>query len=70
VSTGRQGPGRPNGEQRCSYFCCCAVSGRLFLSEGAISKYTTTTFAKLGLAADNDTNRRVQAVLAYVGTDT
>lgn len=44
-----------------------AVAGRLFLSEGAISKYTTTIFAKLGLAADDDTNRRVRAVLAYLG---
>ena len=44
-----------------------AIAGRLFLSEGAISKYTTTIFAKLGLAADDDTNRRVRAVLAYLG---
>ncbi|HEY3687102.1 MAG TPA: response regulator transcription factor [Streptosporangiaceae bacterium] len=44
-----------------------AIAGRLFLSEGAISKYTTTIFAKLGLAAaDDDTNRRVRAVLAYL----
>ena len=34
-----------------------AIASRLFLSEGAISKYTTTIFAKLGLAADDDTNR-------------
>jgi DNA-binding NarL/FixJ family response regulator len=46
-----------------------AIAARLFLSEGAISKYTTTIFAKLGLAADDDTNRRVRAVLAYLGTD-
>ncbi|MEV4088657.1 LuxR C-terminal-related transcriptional regulator [Nonomuraea fuscirosea] len=44
-----------------------AVAGRLFLSEGAISKYTTTIFAKLGLAADDDINRRVRAVLTYLG---
>ncbi|MGW5361423.1 response regulator transcription factor [Actinopolymorpha pittospori] len=44
-----------------------AIAGRLFLSEGAISKYTTTIFAKLGLAADDDTNRRVRAVLTYLG---
>jgi DNA-binding NarL/FixJ family response regulator len=43
-----------------------AIAGRLFLSEGAISKYTTTIFAKLGLAADDDTNRRVRAVLTYL----
>lgn len=45
-----------------------AIAGRLFLSEGAISKYTTTIFARLGLAADDDdTNRRVRAVLTYLG---
>jgi DNA-binding NarL/FixJ family response regulator len=43
-----------------------AIAGRLFLSEGAISKYTTTIFAKLDLAADDDTNRRVRAVLTYL----
>jgi DNA-binding NarL/FixJ family response regulator len=43
-----------------------AVARRLFLSEGAISKYTTTIFSKLGLAEDDDTNRRVRAVLAYL----
>ena len=49
-----------------------AIAGRLFLSEGAIGKYTTTIFAKLGLAAAaaaaaDDTNRRVRAVLAVTG---
>lgn len=44
-----------------------AIAGQLFLSEGAISKYTTTIFAKLGLAPDDDTNRRVRAVLTYLG---
>jgi DNA-binding NarL/FixJ family response regulator len=44
-----------------------AIAGQLFLSEGAISKYTTTIFAKLGLATDDDTNRRVRAVLTYLG---
>ncbi|MEV0646229.1 response regulator transcription factor [Phytomonospora sp. NPDC050363] len=43
-----------------------AIAGRLFLSEGAISKYTTAIFGKLGLTADDDTNRRVRAVLAYL----
>ena len=46
-----------------------AIAGRLFLSEGSISKYTTTIFAKLGLADDDDTNRRVRAVLTYLGAD-
>ena len=47
-----------------------AIASRLFLSEGAISKYTTTIFGKLGLVDDSDTNRRVRAVLAYLNTDT
>ncbi|MFD0278334.1 LuxR C-terminal-related transcriptional regulator [Kitasatospora sp. NPDC127111] len=46
-----------------------AIANQLFLSEGSISKYTTTIFAKLGLANDDDTNRRVRAVLAYLGAD-
>jgi DNA-binding NarL/FixJ family response regulator len=44
-----------------------AIAARLFLSEGAISKYTTSIFGKLGLTDDEDTNRRVRAVLAYLG---
>lgn len=43
-----------------------AVSRRLFLSEGAVGKHTTSIFAKLGLAASDDDNRRVRAVLAYL----
>jgi DNA-binding NarL/FixJ family response regulator len=46
-----------------------AIAGRLFVSEGAISKYTTTIFAKLGIVADDDTHRRVRAVLTYLGAD-
>jgi DNA-binding NarL/FixJ family response regulator len=44
-----------------------AIGGRLFLSEGSISNYTTTIFAKLGIADDHDTNRRVRAVLTFLG---
>jgi DNA-binding NarL/FixJ family response regulator len=43
-----------------------AIGQRLFLSESAISKYTTSLFGKLGLADDDTTNRRVLAVLAYL----
>ncbi|MFF1561858.1 response regulator [Streptomyces sp. NPDC058279] len=43
-----------------------AIARRLFLSEGAISKYTTTLFGKLGVTDDDDTNRRVRAVLTYL----
>jgi DNA-binding NarL/FixJ family response regulator len=44
-----------------------AIAARLFLSEGAISKHTTSIFAKLNLHPDDDTNRRVRAVLTYLG---
>jgi DNA-binding NarL/FixJ family response regulator len=43
-----------------------AIAAKLHLSEGAVSKYTTTIFAKLGIHADDDNNRRVLAVLAYL----
>lgn len=43
-----------------------AIAGALFLSEGAVSKYTTSIFAKLGIRASDDHNRRVLAVLAYL----
>jgi DNA-binding NarL/FixJ family response regulator len=43
-----------------------AIATRLFLSEGAISKHTTAIFSKLGIAPDDNNNRRVLAVLAYL----
>ncbi|WP_030458661.1 response regulator transcription factor [Kitasatospora sp. NRRL B-11411] len=43
-----------------------AIGARLFLSEGSVGKYTTAIFGKLGLVGDEDTNRRVRAVLAYL----
>ena len=43
-----------------------AIGKRLFLSDSAISKYTTSTFAKLGITDDTDNNRRVLAVLTYL----
>src|SRR5690349_19996560 len=42
-----------------------AIAQRLFITEKAVSKHTTSIFIKLGLAADQDDNRRVLAVLAY-----
>ncbi|MGW1839733.1 response regulator transcription factor [Streptomyces sp. NPDC002067] len=45
-----------------------AIGRRLFLSESAISKYTTSMFGKLGISDDDDTNRRVRAVLTYLNT--
>jgi DNA-binding NarL/FixJ family response regulator len=44
-----------------------AIRERLFLSESAISKHTTSLFAKLGLIDDDTSNRRVLAVLTYLG---
>ncbi|MEV4807678.1 response regulator transcription factor [Nonomuraea sp. NPDC049421] len=43
-----------------------AIAQRLFISEKAISKYTTSIFAKLDLPVSEDDNRRVLAVLAYL----
>lgn len=43
-----------------------AIARTMHLSEGTVSKYTTTTFDKLGLAHDQSTNRRVLAVIAYL----
>ncbi|WAL95588.1 response regulator transcription factor [Streptomyces sp. Je 1-369] len=43
-----------------------AIGRRLFLSDSAISKYTTSMFGKLGISDDDDSNRRVLAVLAYL----
>ncbi|WP_031465236.1 response regulator transcription factor [Sciscionella sediminilitoris] len=43
-----------------------AIARRLFLSDSAISKYTTALFGKLGITDDDDNNRRVLAVLAYL----
>jgi DNA-binding NarL/FixJ family response regulator len=44
-----------------------AISQRLFVSEGAVGKHTASIFGKLGLAPSDDDNRRVLAVLAYLG---
>jgi DNA-binding NarL/FixJ family response regulator len=45
-----------------------AVAQRLFVSEKAIGKYTTSIFAKLDLPVAEDDNRRVLAVLAYLNS--
>jgi DNA-binding NarL/FixJ family response regulator len=44
-----------------------AIARRLFVSESAVSKHTASIFDKLGLVATDDDNRRVLAVLAYLG---
>ncbi|WP_203991096.1 LuxR C-terminal-related transcriptional regulator [Sphaerisporangium rufum] len=43
-----------------------AIAQRLYLSESAVAKHTANIFGKLGLAASDDDNRRVLAVLAYL----
>nr|WP_221472245.1 response regulator transcription factor [Amycolatopsis umgeniensis] len=45
-----------------------AIAGRLHFSEGAVGKHTANIFAKLGIVASDDTNRRVLAVLAFLGS--
>ncbi|MEV4165398.1 response regulator transcription factor [Nonomuraea dietziae] len=43
-----------------------AIAAGLFISEGTVGKHIAAVFAKLGLAASDDHNRRVLAVLAYL----
>ncbi|MFC6886051.1 MULTISPECIES: LuxR C-terminal-related transcriptional regulator [Actinomadura] len=44
-----------------------AIAAALFVTEKAISKHTNNIFGKLGLPPSEDDNRRVLAVLAYLG---
>jgi DNA-binding NarL/FixJ family response regulator len=44
-----------------------AIAQQLFVSERAIAKHNTAIFAKLDLAPSDDDNRRVLAVLTYLG---
>ena len=44
-----------------------AIARSLGISEHAIEKHTSAIFAKLGLAEDGDVNRRVRAVVLYLG---
>jgi DNA-binding NarL/FixJ family response regulator len=44
-----------------------AIAQRLLVSERAIAKHNTAIFAKLDLAPSDDDNRRVLAVLTYLG---
>ena len=45
-----------------------AIAQRLYVSEKAVSKHSTSIFAKLGLEPSDDDNRRVLAVLAYLNS--
>jgi DNA-binding NarL/FixJ family response regulator len=42
------------------------IAERLDVSERAVQKHVTSIFTKLGLPADDDDNRRILAVLAYL----
>ncbi|WIX78704.1 response regulator transcription factor [Amycolatopsis carbonis] len=44
-----------------------AIAADLFLSAGSVEKYVTSIFAKLGLPPSEGHNRRVLAVLRYLG---
>lgn len=44
-----------------------AIASSLFLSSGAVEKHISSMFTKLGLLADSDENRRVLAVLKFLG---
>jgi DNA-binding NarL/FixJ family response regulator len=43
-----------------------SIANLLHISEGSVEKHVASIFAKLNLAPDRDTNRRVLAVLAYL----
>ncbi len=43
-----------------------AIAAALFVTDRAVEKHANAIFAKLGLAAEADTNRRVAAVLTYL----
>jgi DNA-binding NarL/FixJ family response regulator len=44
-----------------------AIAATLFLSERAVEKHSNSIFSKLGIASEPDVNRRVKAVLVYLG---
>jgi DNA-binding NarL/FixJ family response regulator len=46
-----------------------AIGDRLDISQRAVQKHVTSIFAKLGLESDEEDNRRILAVLAYLRAD-
>ncbi|PMB98386.1 response regulator transcription factor [Brevibacterium luteolum] len=44
-----------------------AIAGSLYLSDGAVKKHISSIFTKFGLMADTSENRRVLAVLRFLG---
>jgi DNA-binding NarL/FixJ family response regulator len=45
-----------------------AIAQKLVITERAVAKHTASIFVRLGLQSSDDDNRRVLAVLAYLGT--
>jgi DNA-binding NarL/FixJ family response regulator len=45
-----------------------AIAQRLVITERAVAKHTASIFLRIGLQPPEDDNRRVLAVLAYLGT--
>ncbi|HUY45301.1 MAG TPA: helix-turn-helix transcriptional regulator [Streptosporangiaceae bacterium] len=45
-----------------------AIAQRLFITEKAVSKHSTSIFTKLDLMPSDDDNRRVLAVLAFLNS--
>jgi DNA-binding NarL/FixJ family response regulator len=43
-----------------------AIAARMVITEKSVGKHTSNTFSKLDLLPDDDDNRRVRAVLAYL----
>lgn len=46
-----------------------AIASQLYISEGSVEKHISQVFQKLGLGAETGGNRRVLAVLAYLGVE-
>jgi DNA-binding NarL/FixJ family response regulator len=46
-----------------------AIAERLEIAQGSVQKHVSAIFTKLGLPADDDTDRRTLAVLTYVQSD-
>ena len=44
-----------------------AIAQRMVITEKSVSKHTNAIFTRLGLPQSEDDNRRVLAVLAYLG---